>query len=695
MGINDKKELLSDIEMELKDLEGVTEEEAGDTLLTVDHLVKAKELLEDVTSSLDVEYLWNLLFDNLGFQTDEERDEIRDEITQSLDKFIRSEDVSDRRAVAPSGWEHIVERIKEYKQIKNPDNFLWWLKEKGYKPKVGRRSEKEEKDDFWDDESNQNKEIYFAQIDVNAPEENVEKGTNWLVGRGEGERFGRTATEESEAEALAKVPEELRGMVTDLVELLHVSVEDAVYGVVEFLGWQSLEEEEELLSIEPVKVEEEDLAIEPIKEELLEEVEEVEELYDKAAQRLPDTYFLELANKVVLEEMTYDEGVKEIESKIENSDDLLYIALWKFDMAMENIDEILSEGLELKEATRKIAQKLEEKRLDYLAEVNMYIIKGYKDSGYSNKEITDIIEKRLVVSSTQAKSIFDRATGNLDKTTKVAEKITDEKRTERLRTREKKAQGEREEEDDEWEDEDDSYESIDTGDPDFTPAYWNSKGEYQKEYDALWDKLVPSEGEAETIPGEVLRAISRIYYDRYNNGFGNGPWADMVSTLKLHEKNIKQHMNPGAFDTFMKMFEGINYGEQVVETWEGDPYMEEVVSGVVKYVMDEEGMNKEGRDQAKIKWGIVVKSKQTGREEKEGSKKVGEFRWNEEIDYRYYDEPEPRYITSGTAEYALLDNLEEDNWVEYLDVMAGSGVTVEYDTVEDYFVVYGPQTERE
>lgn len=41
------------------------------------------------------------------------------------------------------------------------------------------------------------------------------------------------------------------------------------------------------------------------------------------------------------------------------------------------------------------------------------------------------------------------------------------------------------------------------------------------ELSALWKKLVPKEGEAETIQGEMVRAIGRIKGDYYRNGFGN------------------------------------------------------------------------------------------------------------------------------------------------------------------------------
>ena len=49
-------------------------------------------------------------------------------------------------------------------------------------------------------------------------------------------------------------------------------------------------------------------------------------------------------------------------------------------------------------------------------------------------------------------------------------------------------------------------------------SYWNNNGAYQKEYDELYEKLVPSSGEADTVHGEMIRATSRLFYDFCNNG---------------------------------------------------------------------------------------------------------------------------------------------------------------------------------
>ena len=51
--------------------------------------------------------------------------------------------------------------------------------------------------------------------------------------------------------------------------------------------------------------------------------------------------------------------------------------------------------------------------------------------------------------------------------------------------------------------------------------YWNHKGKYQDAYNKMAYELMPSDGPAESVAGEAIRAISKIYYDCYNNGFIN------------------------------------------------------------------------------------------------------------------------------------------------------------------------------
>ena len=51
-------------------------------------------------------------------------------------------------------------------------------------------------------------------------------------------------------------------------------------------------------------------------------------------------------------------------------------------------------------------------------------------------------------------------------------------------------------------------------------TYWNDRGKYQKEYDELCEKLVPTSGKCDTVAGEILRAASKLLWDFNNNGVG-------------------------------------------------------------------------------------------------------------------------------------------------------------------------------
>ena len=51
-----------------------------------------------------------------------------------------------------------------------------------------------------------------------------------------------------------------------------------------------------------------------------------------------------------------------------------------------------------------------------------------------------------------------------------------------------------------------------------TKTYWNGNGKHQELYNAQWDELVPGNGKAGTMQGEVLRAASRLYHRWFNDG---------------------------------------------------------------------------------------------------------------------------------------------------------------------------------
>ena len=71
-----------------------------------------------------------------------------------------------------------------------------------------------------------------------------------------------------------------------------------------------------------------------------------------------------------------------------------------------------------------------------------------------------------------------------------------------------------------------SIENINEG------TYWNNTGMYEKQAAEL-QKLVPNSGPSKTVKGEIFRAAMKIYYDYYNNGFGN-VWPEVATFLRTN-----------------------------------------------------------------------------------------------------------------------------------------------------------------
>jgi hypothetical protein len=52
-------------------------------------------------------------------------------------------------------------------------------------------------------------------------------------------------------------------------------------------------------------------------------------------------------------------------------------------------------------------------------------------------------------------------------------------------------------------------------------TYWEETAIYQNQYEQLFDKLVPRFGSAKTINGELIRVMSNLTHEFFNNGNGN------------------------------------------------------------------------------------------------------------------------------------------------------------------------------
>ena len=128
-------------------------------------------------------------------------------------------------------------------------------------------------------------------------------------------------------------------------------------------------------------------------------------------------------------------------------------------------------------------------------------------------------------------------------------------------------------------------------------SYWDNEGKYQQEYDAAWKALIPASGEAGDGLPEALRAISRVGYDYYNNGFCNlwHSWDDGdgeydVKMDPYYEDLVaylEWHVPPKLYREFKDWLPTVNYGS-IQWGANGD----DVIDRIINHIM--EGIIKDG-----------------------------------------------------------------------------------------------------
>lgn len=90
--------------------------------------------------------------------------------------------------------------------------------------------------------------------------------------------------------------------------------------------------------------------------------------------------------------------------------------------------------------------------------------------------------------------------------------------------------------------------------------YWHGKSKNNSLQEKLYAELIPAKDEADNVHGMLLRAVTKIYYDIYNNGGGNmidnihGDWLEegdegyeepeyeLVGLYKGFFENLKRFM---------------------------------------------------------------------------------------------------------------------------------------------------------
>ena len=92
-------------------------------------------------------------------------------------------------------------------------------------------------------------------------------------------------------------------------------------------------------------------------------------------------------------------------------------------------------------------------------------------------------------------------------------------------------------------------------------TYWNQNGTFQSDYDRL-QELVPAMGNCESVAGEMIRAVTRLAHDLYNNGMGNNT-SGAVNFLS--NKRVIDYKTSNAIHPFTmgRLYEGNYNGDSL------------------------------------------------------------------------------------------------------------------------------------
>ena len=130
-------------------------------------------------------------------------------------------------------------------------------------------------------------------------------------------------------------------------------------------------------------------------------------------------------------------------------------------------------------------------------------------------------------------------------------------------------------------------------------SYWKNEGAYQAELDEL-NKQMPLKGAAETLNGELVRAINRLYYDYCNNGNMNAcvlkieevetGWEDEDGNMEYEEEETREwnHYYEKFYDLILNTIECYLTGNERQEFIKAMSKLEDMVIGYEPGFSDEE-----------------------------------------------------------------------------------------------------------
>jgi hypothetical protein len=121
--------------------------------------------------------------------------------------------------------------------------------------------------------------------------------------------------------------------------------------------------------------------------------------------------------------------------------------------------------------------------------------------------------------------------------------------------------------------------------------YWSQVGKYQDLYEVFWHRYIPSEGEASTTRGEILRCIGRLYYDCFNNGLCNDKSDEVFYLLKnKHKFGPFLHKDSRGM-RFLQDLKNQYFDEEDIRfdfSEESNKALDDLIDAILLYVQDEE-----------------------------------------------------------------------------------------------------------
>lgn len=121
---------------------------------------------------------------------------------------------------------------------------------------------------------------------------------------------------------------------------------------------------------------------------------------------------------------------------------------------------------------------------------------------------------------------------------------------------------------------------------DTSQAYWDNNGKYQEQYDKAWEQLIPASGEAKDGLPEALRAISRIGYDYYNNGFGNlwRSWDDGDIEMDSYYEDLVDYLRSEIPRDMHKQLKEFLWDAKGYGNWSDKA---DIIDRIIDYIMEQ------------------------------------------------------------------------------------------------------------